>query len=115
MNLVLDIATSMEFWRRVYPISRAPLNPVNALQGECAVSRRDVKPLIPHWITPEFLAPLDGKLHLLAFDLGQRRRTKGHVVHIWTGDIPRGSFYQLNESVFVAAPEFIFLVAAQFR
>ena len=113
MNLVLDITTSAEFWRRRYPTNRAPKNPSPFLFGECASNARDALELAPAWATSEeFLEPIGGRLHVLTFDPELRRRSSTHVAHVWKADVPEGSFYGLGNNVFVAAPGFMFLVAA---
>ncbi len=42
MNLVLEMESSLEFWRRIYPAGRSPHNPIALPQGEIACSKKDV-------------------------------------------------------------------------
>lgn len=112
MDLVFDIVTSLEFWRRVYPLDRIPKPPGQESVTACAYSLEDVRRLTPKWADSRFLEVGDGRLHVMAFDAAQRRKSKEHVVHIWSGPVPPGAFYRLNDSVLVASPSFIFLVAA---
>ena len=62
MNLVLEMESSLEFWRRVYPLNRAPQGPVALPRGETACSGEDVSRLAPKWMTPQFLAQTDGRI-----------------------------------------------------
>ena len=112
MQLVLDITTSAEFWRKVYSADRTPIAPSTFVPGECACTARDVLEFAPSWITEEFLKPIDGRLHVLVFDLKSRRRSAAHVAHVWSAEVPEGSFYDLGGDVFVASPGFMFLAAA---
>lgn len=114
MALVLDISTSMEFWRQIYPANRVPKSPAPTVPLTAADSSSEVSALSPPWAAGRFLDPLGGRLHTLVFNADSRRRSSSHVPHVWGGPIPDGSFYDLGNEVFVAAPEFIFLVAASF-
>ena len=120
--LILEMATSLEFWRQVYPADRRPRNPVDLpswVSAPASNSERivaslgdDVWSLAPDWITPKFLAQTDGVLHTISFDIVDRCRSKTHVTHIWSGFLPHGSFYPLNSHVYIESPEFVFLSAA---
>lgn len=112
MDLALDITTSAEFWRRIYPSNRAPKPSAYAMPGECVRNAHDVEALAPSWATKDFLEPIGGKLHVLAFEKGARRHSSVHNVHLWSGPVPEGSFYRLDENVLVASPAFMLLVAA---
>ncbi len=112
MNLVLDIATSAEFWRRIYPVNRAPKNPSSVVPNSCVCTAKEIAELAPSWVTEEFLEALGGCIHVMVFDDSQRRKSDNHVVHSWSGPVPEESFYSLGGNVFVAAPTFMFLVAA---
>ena len=56
MNLVLEMESSLEFWRRIYPAGRSPHNPIALPQGEFACSKKDVLRLAPEWATADFLS-----------------------------------------------------------
>ena len=112
MNLVLDIESSAEFWRRVYPATRAPGPAPYTELVDCAHLERDVLRLAPDWVTSDFLEPLDGKLSVLTFDRALRKTTGTHSVRAWSGRLPEGSFYRCNGNVFVMSPGFMFLYAA---
>ena len=112
MILVLDISTSAEFWRQRYPLDREPSAPSPKLPSDCAVGKRNMTCLIPPWVDDEFLEPLGGMLHTLSFDVSKKRRSDTHAVHVWSGPIPDGSFYELKDGTFVMSPCFMFLVAA---
>ncbi len=112
MALVLDISTSMEFWRQVYPLDRAPAQPSAIAPEPCACAYEDIERLKPDWMTAEFLAPLGGVVRVLAFEGAQRRDSDRHVTYMWGGRLPEQSFYELKDDVFVASPEFAFLAAS---
>lgn len=112
MDLVLDITTSAEFWRRIYPPNRAPRASAYATPGESARTAHEIERLAPAWLTPDFLVPLDSKIHVLGFESSARRNAGRYVVHTWSGPVPEGSFYRLSDHVIVASPAFMFLVAA---
>ena len=112
MDLVLDIASSIEFWRQRYPGTRALRPPSSAKPTECAYSQIEIDRLAPSWVSDEFLAPTNGVFHSLAFEATRYRNRKTSCVHTWRGPIPEGSFYQLQPHVFVESPGFMFLHAA---
>lgn len=112
MTLVLDIASSMEFWRQRYPLHRKPIAAPTLMPRAAAYAESDVWRLAPSWINETFLAPLNGVLHVLIFDRSQRRRSHTYITHEWTGPIPEASFYELEKDVLIMSPCFIFLMAA---
>ena len=112
MPLVLDIATSAEFWRQCYPGNRAPSSVAIEAPHFCAHSKKDVWDLAPSWVNAEFLAPLGGVLHVLAFESEDKRKSSAHAVHTWSGSVPEDSFFELKGDVFVMSPCFMFLMAA---
>ena len=112
MFLAIGIETSLEFWRLVYPVDRTPSNPQPLPKGDAAHNEKDVWNLAPTWVEQRTLEATHGMLSVLSFDASSQRRSRTHVSHRWTGPLPTGSFYQLNEHVFVASPEFVFLNAA---
>ena len=112
MDLVLDTATSLEFWRRQYPLNRVP-RPLNERpSNNCAYNTEDVLGFCPNWINEDLLNPTDGVLHVLAFDKAKIRHSKNVVTHAWSSPIPDGSFYQRSPHAYVESPEFMFLHAA---
>ena len=112
MHLVLDIATSLEFWRRMYPANRQPASIRVDLPGDCAFNKRDVMGLAPDWIIRKLATETGERLHVLCRDRACRRVSDGHIARALTGPVPEGSFYQLDPHVLIASPEFIFLGAA---
>ena len=112
MNLVLDIATSMEFWRRQYPLNRTPLPSGVQPPTDYAFKKSDVLNSCPNWITDELLEPTGGVLHILVLDSRKRRRSNSVVAHVWSGPIPNDSFYLRGSNVYIESPEFVFLHAA---
>ena len=112
MALFLDISVSMEFWRRVYPPDRAPKSPCKSIPNECVFLAKEVCRLAPSWVDAQLLEPYSGRIHVFVFDLKQRRTSSRHITHVWSAPIPKGSFYAISDDVFIASPEFAFLVAA---
>ena len=112
MALFLDIAVSIEFWRRIYPVDHTPKLAHDEVPSDCACTAKDVETYLPTWVTADLLAPVGGKVHVLVFDPTLRRDSKTHVTHTWTAPIPKGAFHKLNADVYIASPEFIFLVSA---
>ena len=112
MHLALDITTSAEFWRRIYPADRTPKLDRFSVPERCALNQRDIDALKPSWITPEFLEPIGGKLHVFSLAGHTSKNRNRSVVHAWSGPIPEESFYDLGNNVLVQTPPFMFLVAA---
>ena len=112
MYLPIDIATSLEFWRRVYSLQRSPKGPVCLPPGEIAIQESDIRRLAPSWATPRFLEKNDGILHTMCRTATQRRRSAGRAIHLYTELPAIPSFYRFNDHVYIASPEYVFLVAA---
>ena len=112
MDVVLDIASSIAFWRLIYPIDRTPKTAFCAMPGQCAHTWKDIAALLPQWVTPDFLTHTDERIHVLTLGADVHWQSKHHSVHAWGGPVPSGSFYDLGNSVFVESPPFMFLVAA---
>jgi len=111
MALIFDIGISAEFWRRKYPLTRAPENPLLAppLDAEC--SKAAVDEIAPSWAR-EFSEARSQPIDLLVFDNAVRRRSCSHRAYSWGGAVPEGSFYELKPGVYVDSPEFMFMRAA---
>lgn len=75
-------------------------------------SRKDQE---PEWrFVPAGLAFAPGvptPLHVLTSDMRQRAKHPNIVTHLLRGDLPKGSFYRVSESIVVASPELAFLQA----
>lgn len=112
MNLVFDIASSIEFWRQRYPTNRKPKPPLSIAPNNAAYLKSDIMALMPDWVDNQFLEPTGGIFHALAFDAHRCKTLKEISVHIWTDPIPEGSFYELQPNVYVESPAFMFLHAA---
>lgn len=110
MDLVLDIASSVEFWRKRYPLNRTPSAPVMLPQLQCAYSQDDAWEILPEWAAPS--CAYYGTLHLLVFDAAFKRLSQTHQTHVWSGAIPEDAFFALQQDVYVESPEFMFLHAA---
>ena len=78
-----------------------------------ASTAEDVWGLAPAWVTPRFLKPENGVLHVLAFEHKCRGGSKTHAMHVCTSELPEGSLYALRDGVYVCSPEFVFLQLAQ--
>ena len=111
MSIVFDIATSAEFWRKEYPLNRAPASPQICAPSDCASSKAELLDLAPRWAL-NLLRDGAEKLCLLVFDNSVRERSSVHQTYSWSGPIPEGSFYELKPSVFIESPAFMFLHAA---
>ena len=111
MSLVLDIEISAAFWRKVFPIHRAPKAAECNPPSQCACSWNEIESQIPLWVTLDLLEPFDGRIHVMSFDESSRRQSARHVVHAWSGFIPEGSFYEM-QGAYIASPPFMFLAAA---
>jgi len=114
MVLLLDGQTSMDFWRVVYPENRELLKPpCSAPNPPYAVSAENAWLLAPSWLTTEYL---DRGAHVLGVLTSggrcARRHSQTHKAHSWSKGFPSGSFYDLENGVFVSSPCFIFLQMA---
>lgn len=113
MNLVLDIASSVQFWRRKYPANRAPSAPTRLLPPSGCITRAiDVRAFAESHDVFNACGISGDTLEVLALDASKQRRSKHRIVHEWRSAIPEGSFYELSPNVFVESPPFMFLQAA---
>lgn len=107
---MFDIASSVEFWRKRYPLDRAPKRPSLRLPKQCAHTKADVWALVPE--NEASSLAYYGKLHVLVFDVSEKRETQTHKTHVWSGPLPEGALYELLPGIFIESPEFMFLQAA---
>ena len=113
MNLIFDIASSIDFWRKKYPANRAPKAPAQLLPpSDCATRIADIRALVESRNARDLCGIGGGKLDVLAFNTSRCRQSEYRAVHEWRGPIPEGSFYELCPNVFVESPPFMFLQAA---
>ena len=114
MKLIISHFSAADFWRMVYPTDRAPANPSSTCNvNNLAIKSDDVWQLAPQWVTPTFLKPEAGLLHVLSLTDGQSCRTKTHIVHTCSSALPKGSLYELSRNVYICSPEYVFLQLAQ--
>lgn len=107
---MFDIASSVEFWRKRYPLDRVPRGSSLRLPKQCAHTKADVWSLTPdHEVSS---LAYYGKLHVLVFDASEKRETQTYKTHVWSGPLPEGAFYELHPGVFIESPELMFLQAA---
>ena len=115
MDLIVSHMSSVDFWRHAYPphkeLKPPPTSP--QLADELAVNDADVWSLAPSWVTPEFLEPEGGVLHVLAREGASRRTARHHVAHQWSGPIPNGGLYSFGNGAYVCSPSFAFLQMAR--
>ena len=117
MGLVFDISSSITFWRRHYPASRAPEDRLLTAQdapipsGKPACNDADIRDAISRFPNFSFLAA-DNRCHTLAFSEQGRRDSSIHSAHVWNGSIPTGSFFQLHDDMFLESPACMFMRAA---
>ena len=112
MSLFLDITTSAEFWRKIYPADRNPTAALSSTPLDCVCTAEEALRLAPSWATPDFLEPIDGRLHTLVFDRQLRRSSSSHETHSWSTPVPPRSFYSFDNGAYVMSPAFMFLMAA---
>ena len=113
MIAILGYETSRSFWRLVYPPERLLGMPDGVAPTlRCINSIVEFRQLWPSWLTQELLDLDDGKVHLLTFEKGNRRRSSKHIAHTWSALVPDGSLCDLGTGVFVCSPAFLFLQTA---
>lgn len=116
MVLVLDKLMSLQFWRRIYPLNRAPrisMSNSSLTFEECVVYEEDIERLMPSWATFDLIEAAGGLIDVLTFDRSQRRKSGKRVVRSMHSSVPKGSFFQTTGGVFIASPTFIFLEFAR--
>lgn len=117
MDLVLDISSSIAFWRRYYPANRMPEDCLLTTHNTplpstgLACNELDVRRALSQLSNYDLLAA-DNRCHTLAFSEQYRRDSAIHSTRIWSGAIPIGSFFQLRNGVFVETPACMFMRAA---
>ena len=114
MELVVSHMSALDFWRLVYRLDKRLGLPqrMPRLAGALAVNEQDVWSIAPKWVTPKFLEPEGGVLHVLASSENDRRISRTHVAHQWEGRIPDGGLYGFGDGTYVCSPGFAFLQLA---
>ena len=117
MKLFITGISALDFYRKTYPLNRAPgLSPYGTITErtvDFAYKDDDVWSFAPSWVTPGFLKPEQGQLHVLASSAANRSSSKTVKSHVWSGQIPAGSYFDCGNGVLVASPGFIFLQLAR--
>lgn len=117
MKLFITGISALDFYRKLYPADRAPgLSAYNLTEesDDCfAYKDADVWSLAPSWVTPAFLEPENGCLHMLTKSAAHRASSKTVVSHVCSGPFPTGSCFDFGDDVLIASPGFIFLQLAQ--
>lgn len=107
MRAMLSHSSALRFWRNHFPADGELGDPCTINGAEAyAFAKRDVENCIPEafWLEGE---PLD----ILALDAHQRSKSRSVKYHVWSSDIPEGSFYR-SGNMLVSSPEFVFLQMA---
>lgn len=114
MELIISHMSAVDFWRIAYPLTRMPGAAEDTLlEGDLAFSEEDVWQLAPSWVTPRFLEPENGVLHVLVDSREKRRCSSSHKAHLWSAEIPDGALYALGNGAYVSSPAFTFLQMAK--
>lgn len=114
MELIVSHMSAADFWRIVYPLKRVPETAEGVLKGDgLAYNEEDVWQLAPFWVTPRFLEPENGILHVLVDSKEKRRVSSSHMTHLWSTPIPDGALYSMGGGAHVSSPAFVFLQLAQ--
>ena len=115
MKAVIAGISALDFYRKVYPADRAPDPPglLHNIDFSYAYRDDDVWSLLPSWVTPDFTALENGRVHLLTNSASLRASSKSITSHVWTSPLPEGSCYPYSDSVLIASPCFAFLQMAQ--
>lgn len=113
MQIVISHMSALDFWRKIYPVTRAPSGTASAVDfRELALTDEEVWSTAPTWVTPQFLEPEGGTLHILVFAQNQKRRRTTYRTHLWSAPLPPGSLYDFGSGAYVCSPEFVFLQMA---
>ena len=116
MKLFITGISALDFYRKTYPAYRAPgLSSYGSITKhtiDFAHRDDDIWSLAPSWVTPDFLAPENGRLHVLVNSAAKRTTSKTVASHVWSNHLPAGSCFDCNGDVLVASPGFIFLQLA---
>ena len=114
MSLLVSHMSALDFWRLVYPSGKAPeTSRCVAPTAHGIAKEEDVWATAPSLFTREVLSPEGGILHVTVSDEGARRKSRTCSSHIWSGNLPAASFYQLADGAFIASPQFTFLQLAK--
>lgn len=111
MSIILDIDSSVRFWRLTYPGNRAPKAALTDAPQWNALKRGEAAAACERFGIDN-LRDSEGRMHFLGFERSSRRSSSTYAVHAWGGPVPPGSFYELQEGLFVESPSFMFLQAA---
>ena len=110
MAFYLTLESAADFWRLVYNPHRVP-DATRAISPKADASGNSsrLRELLPSWADDDFAQMEGGKYHLIVNDRISRHHSSHACFHLWKGPFPQGSFYRVNDEVFVASPEFAFL------
>lgn len=59
-----------------------------------------------------FLVDNENSLHVLVPSLSKKQKSKDHVCHVLTGELPHGAFWRIGNGVYAASPELLFVEMA---
>ena len=114
MAIFITGISALDFYRKVYPVNRAP--GLSAFQPdgttEFAYKDEDIWSLAPPWVTPSFTAPENGRIHLLTNAVSKRASSRLIASHLRSRPLPDGSCFEWNADVLIASPAFTFLTLA---
>ena len=98
MKAFISHQSALEFWR----IQR--VLPPDGAQRQFKVALSDNLPAIEQLVLPGLTLPL----HIMLGKADLRRACQDMKQHVFTGKTPVGSFYSVDDTLFVSSPEFCF-------
>ena len=111
MSIVFDIESSLPFWRKAYPLDKAPNELATSTPNAFSHRLREIHEATSQTPSIKTLC-VDGVYHILCRTEAERGSSNKHRCHVWSGKIPFGSFYELKDEIYIESPAFMFLRAA---
>ena len=106
MDTFISHSSALEYWRWL-----------SAEESYATVKVRNTKlqgrPPVARSLRTGILSELSQPLHVLVGSGKERRKIDGLHCHVWTGQVPENSFYQIAPGLLVCSPEFLFLLMAK--
>ncbi|MBQ9043422.1 MAG: hypothetical protein IJ111_11500 [Eggerthellaceae bacterium] len=113
MAFFLSHISAATFWRTVYSCKRRPLQDESLSPTDNSnCNARDLRNALPSWADCDFEMLQGGPFHVLARTFTGLRKSPRVKSRLWTAPFPGCSFYRLSDDLFIASPEFTFLLMA---